>query len=109
VLRGWTVHPKGIVGRPDILFSDAKIAFFLDGCFWHGRPECGHIPLTDSRFWRTKIELNRERDLEKSAALVETGLVGWLSDDVTPREFMERWHRLMHSIGSAIMELARGA
>src|SRR5262245_1137091 len=28
---------KGLAGRPDIIFTSAKVAVFCDGDFWHGR------------------------------------------------------------------------
>jgi DNA mismatch endonuclease (patch repair protein) len=59
-IRGWRLHAS-IPGRPDFYFSRQKIAIFVDGCFWHGCPRCGHIPRTNQAFWRAKIERNRER------------------------------------------------
>ncbi len=74
-LRGWKLHPKGVPGRPDVFFPGEKLAVFLDGCFWHGCPACGHVPSINRTFWRAKIERNRERDVEKEQALVEAGYI----------------------------------
>src|SRR5713101_1142471 len=41
---GWRVRPGGLKGSPDFFFPAAKVAVFVDGCFWHGCPECGHVP-----------------------------------------------------------------
>jgi DNA mismatch endonuclease (patch repair protein) len=61
-IRGWKKHPKAIVGRPDFYFPKAKLAVFVDGCFWHACPRCGRIPKTRIAFWTTKIDTNRRRD-----------------------------------------------
>ena len=61
-VRGWKVRPKGLRGNPDFLFPDAHVAIFVDGCFWHGCPDCGHVPRTNTTFWAAKIERNRQRD-----------------------------------------------
>ncbi len=59
----------------DIAFPGSKIAIFLDGCFWHGCPEHGTRPKSNSAFWRNKIDRNAERDVETSQFLREKG---WL-------------------------------
>ena len=43
-VSGWMMHPPSVPGCPDVFFPDRKLAVFLDGCFWHGCPTCGHIP-----------------------------------------------------------------
>ena len=50
-IRGWQLHPKGLSGRPDFLFPEAKLAVFADGCFWHGCRKCGHVPSKHSDFF----------------------------------------------------------
>lgn len=71
-ISGWQTHEK-LIGNPDVIFPAYKIAIFLDGCFWHGCPVCGHIPKTNHPYWKTKIERNIERDKIKTAALNELG------------------------------------
>jgi len=61
-LKGWTMHAEQVLGRPDFLFLARKLVIFVDGCFWHGCKKCGHVPLRNSKFWRTKIEQNHRRD-----------------------------------------------
>lgn len=53
---------SAIPGRPDIVFATAKLAVFIDGCFWHGCALHGVKPKTNSGFWREKIRKNRARD-----------------------------------------------
>jgi DNA mismatch endonuclease (patch repair protein) len=62
MIRGWKVRQPGVTGNPDFVFPELKIAIFVDGCFWHGCPTCGHIPKTNSRYWAAKIASNRRRD-----------------------------------------------
>jgi len=61
-IRGWELHPRDILGKPDLYFRQQRLAVFLDGCFWHGCAKCGHIPKTRRPFWRAKILRNKERD-----------------------------------------------
>lgn len=60
--------------RPDIVFPKAKVAVFIDGCFWHGCPEHGTLPATTNRdYWALKIEQNRARDQRNELALQSSG------------------------------------
>jgi DNA mismatch endonuclease, patch repair protein len=48
-------------GKPDFVFTRAKVAVFVDGDFWHG----WRYPLWKAKlgeYWQTKIERNRQRD-----------------------------------------------
>src|SRR6185312_12758410 len=67
-IAGWRLHVD-LPGRPDFYFSRERIAVFVDGCFWHGCPRCGHIPKTNSAFWRAKIERNQQRAAKWDRAL----------------------------------------
>jgi DNA mismatch endonuclease, patch repair protein len=68
-IRGWRLHPKGALAKPDFYFPKERIAVFVDGCFWHGCPRCGHIPRTNRSYWITKIARNKSRDSANSRAL----------------------------------------
>jgi DNA mismatch endonuclease (patch repair protein) len=61
-ISGWTLQAKKLPGRPDFLFEDAGFVVFVDGCFWHHCPKCGHIPKSRSEYWQTKLEINKARD-----------------------------------------------
>lgn len=55
----------------DIVFPGAKVAVFVDGCFWHGCPEHGRREhRTNGWYWPEKIERNRTRDRETDALLL---------------------------------------
>lgn len=73
-LKGWVCHPADLPGHPDFYFPDANLAIFLDGCFWHGCPRCGHVPRTNQEFWGAKIQRNRQRDKQKARQLKATGI-----------------------------------
>lgn len=64
---------KSLPGSPDIVLRKYGIAIFIHGCFWHGHVVDGHIPKTNSDFWKRKIERNQERDKENSGKLKALG------------------------------------
>ena len=59
--------------RPDIVFTRARVAVFLDGCFWHSCPEHATTPKRNADFWAQKLTRNLQRDREQSLALVAAG------------------------------------
>lgn len=59
--------------RPDIVFTRARVAVFVDGCFWHGCPEHQVLPRANPDYWRPKLRRNVERDRETGIALAEAG------------------------------------
>jgi DNA mismatch endonuclease (patch repair protein) len=59
--------------RADILFTRAKVAVFVDGCFWHGCPEHKTAPANNGAWWAAKLARNVERDQETSARLTSLG------------------------------------
>lgn len=60
-------------GHPDIVFNGARVAIFVDGCFWHGCPDHGTWPKTNQVFWKAKINRNMERDKEVDKKLRKEG------------------------------------
>lgn len=56
------------------MFTRARIAVFVDGCFWHACPVHGVLPKNNRDWWRAKLDRNRVRDQEKDDAL---GALGW--------------------------------
>ena len=80
----YRLHRKELPGKPDMVLPGRQKVIFVHGCFWHRHPDpdCRLARLPKSRldFWRTKLEHNRERDLENQAKLRELGwdyLVIW--------------------------------
>jgi DNA mismatch endonuclease, patch repair protein len=60
-------------GRPDIAFPGARLAVFVDGCYWHGCPRHYSSPATNRSFWIAKLRANDERDQRKDAELAALG------------------------------------
>lgn len=73
-ISGWKLHAADFPGKPDFFFPNHKLAVFVDGCFWHGCPKCGHVPKTNTPFWSAKITRNIERDRLNRAALKKLGI-----------------------------------
>lgn len=59
--------------KADLVFTRAKVAVFIDGCFWHGCPEHYQAPAAHAEYWRTKVESNRARDRDTDRRLRELG------------------------------------
>lgn len=64
---------KSVRRTADIVFTKAKVAVFLDGCFWHGCPLHHTIAVTNASFWAEKVRRTRERDAETDQLLKEAG------------------------------------
>jgi DNA mismatch endonuclease, patch repair protein len=61
------IHPRDLPGRPDIALTRAKMAVFVDGCFWHGCPAHGVLPKHNREWWLQKLRANSERDSRNDA------------------------------------------
>jgi DNA mismatch endonuclease (patch repair protein) len=59
--------------RPDVVFTRARVAVFVDGCYWHVCPEHGTSPRRNSTYWSRKLRLNVDRDRAVDAALAQAG------------------------------------
>ncbi len=71
---------KKLIGKPDIVFTRAKIVIFCDGDFWHGHNWAvrGMGSLENelegySEFWKSKIQSNIARDIYVNKKLSEEG------------------------------------
>jgi DNA mismatch endonuclease, patch repair protein len=65
----------GLRRRADVVFSRARIAVYVDGCFWHGCPVHATWPTANAAFWREKIEGNRRRDRDTDEKLRAAGWI----------------------------------
>nr|WP_236808856.1 very short patch repair endonuclease [Amycolatopsis albispora] len=61
--------------RVDILLRGARVAIFVDGCFWHSCPQHAHLPRANRSWWRLKLRGIALRDRDTDARLQEAG---WL-------------------------------
>jgi DNA mismatch endonuclease (patch repair protein) len=81
-----TVHAMGLrfrkdlalrvadrVVRPDIVFTRARLAVFIDGCFWHCCPLHGNTPRANTAYWGPKLRRNVDRDRAVDVSLAAAG------------------------------------
>lgn len=59
--------------RADLLFSRARVAVFVDGCFWHGCPQHGTHPKNNGSWWEQKLAGNKARDSDTNDRLRAEG------------------------------------
>jgi DNA mismatch endonuclease, patch repair protein len=69
------VQVRALPGNPDVAFTRAKVAIFVDGCFWHRCPTHGTAPKNNGSWWAAKLDENVARDRRKDEQLRE---MGWL-------------------------------
>lgn len=69
-IHGWRRHYP-ILGKPDFVWLESRVAVFVDGCFWHGH-DCGRnlSPKTNIEDWNRKIALTKARDTSVTHRLV---------------------------------------
>jgi DNA mismatch endonuclease (patch repair protein) len=60
-ITGWR-RRQPLFGRPDFTFPKAKLAVFVDGCFWHGCRMHAQKPSSNRSYWKQKFAQNRRRD-----------------------------------------------
>lgn len=84
--------------RADVVFRSARVAVYVDGCFWHCCPDHGTRPTTNATWWTQKINRNRERDRDTDRRLIAAG---WLPVRVWEHDDPE-------SAAAALAELVRG-
>ena len=74
----YRIHARPVASlrrEADIVFRPARVAVFVDGCFWHSCPIHGSMPRRNADFWREKLARNVERDRETDQLLEADG---WL-------------------------------
>lgn len=86
-LRYRVDHP--LPGRPrrraDVVFTAARLAVFVDGCFWHACPQHATQPSANAPWWSDKLKKNVARDRDTDAHLLTLGwmvLRFWEHDDM---------------------------
>lgn len=82
------VHARPVMGvrrTADIVFTKARVAVLIDGCFFHGCPTHYVVPKTRTEFWSAKIKGNVARDIETTGLFESAGwtvLRFWEHEDV---------------------------
>lgn len=69
----FTKNVKSIIGKPDIVFRRKKIVVFIDSDFWHAHRRRFIMPQSNRRYWKEKIQRNKERDSEVNKKLKKEG------------------------------------
>jgi DNA mismatch endonuclease (patch repair protein) len=59
----------GLRRTADLVFRSARVAVFVDGCFWHGCPAHHSPPKTNAGYWSAKIQGNKSRDRDTTERL----------------------------------------
>lgn len=73
----------GMRRRADIVFVSARVAVFVDGCFWHCCPRHKTFPKANAGWWAAKLAANRRRDAHTNRQLRKAG---WLVERVWEHE-----------------------
>lgn len=60
--------------RADLVFTRARVAVYVDGCFWHRCPLHATTPKTNHEWWTAKLDANVARD---RATDEELSVAGW--------------------------------
>ncbi len=58
----YTRNSTKYFGKPDFVLKKYKTVIFIDSCFWHGCKKHRSLPTTNRKFWKEKINGNKERD-----------------------------------------------
>jgi DNA mismatch endonuclease (patch repair protein) len=101
-LTGFEEQPAGIPGRPDFVHRAARVAIFIDSCFWHGCPQHLRRPSSNTDYWQQKIARNQARDRRVTAELRESGwrvLRVWEHSVRNPRALKWWLTRIAHFVG----------
>lgn len=73
----YRVHTQPVASlrrKADVVFPRAKVAVFIDGCFWHGCPVHGRRRHEVNKwYWPEKIARNQRRDADTDARLADEG------------------------------------
>jgi DNA mismatch endonuclease (patch repair protein) len=82
-MRGYRKNYKSLPGRPDIVFTRARVCIFVQGCFWHQCPKCCRTrnlkPTRNSEYWHKKLVRNKERDEQNIVSLQHLGWTVFLA------------------------------
>lgn len=60
---------SGLPRRADMVFSRARVAVYVDGCYWHSCPDHATVPKANRDWWVAKLEANVKRDRDTDARL----------------------------------------
>lgn len=68
------LHDASLPGKPDIVMPKYRTVFLVHGCFWHGhRCKDGRRPKSNTDYWNTKLDRNKDRDRRNRRLLRKQG------------------------------------
>lgn len=75
---------RGARRRADLVFTRAKVAVYIDGCFWHRCPLHATTPKANRAWWIDKLGANVARDRDTDRRLCAAGWIAlriWEHED----------------------------
>lgn len=102
----YRLHAKDLVGTPDLVFRQLRVALFVDGDFWHGRliqegkaEQFSRQFRRRRRWWLEKVQGNIERDSLVRRALESDG---WLVIRVWESDIRTDVRRVVEAVERAL-------
>ncbi|MBI4028181.1 MAG: DNA mismatch endonuclease Vsr [Verrucomicrobia bacterium] len=91
---------RDLPGYPDIVLVRHRKVVFVNGCFWHGHPDCPRAtkPSSNKQFWSMKLHANRRRNEKHVTDLRHLGwkvLVVWECETRKPELLMRILRRFL--------------
>ncbi len=84
-------------GKPDLVLKKYKTVIFIDSCFWHNCPRHGYLPKSNLKYWKKKIEQNKQRDKTVNRYYKK---IGWTATRI--------WeHEIKNDLNRAIKKLTK--
>lgn len=91
----------GLRCSADVVFFSARVAVFVDGCFWHRCPAHATWPRANREWWERKFAVIVARDRRNDRVLREAGwLVVRIWEHEDPAEAADRIETALESRGA---------
>jgi DNA mismatch endonuclease, patch repair protein len=97
-IKGYRAN-SSLIGKPDLVFPKARLAIFVDGCFWHKCPLDYKEPRTRKKFWAKKIAGNIRRDRVVNNTLSSEG---WIVLRIWEHQIKRDPSKVVAEIGSRL-------
>jgi len=91
-------------GKPDLVFPAARVAVFVDSCFWHACPKHCRCPKGNKGYWSAKLQRNKKRDRLVSAQCQK---LGWTAIRVWEHSIKTRPDACVARIKAAVLSSNR--
>jgi len=101
----YRLHDKKLPGKPDIVIKGAKVAVFVNGCFWHQHKGCKRrsIPKSNLDYWEGKLKSNVEKQKKDVKKLRKNGwniFIIWECETKKPGELLDQVKRVYEKVKS---------